>query len=56
LLFSFALEDTISKIQKQRGFGINGTHQLLVCADVNLVGENLNITKRKTQALLNKLV
>jgi len=40
LLLNFALQYVIRKVQ---GEGLNGTHQLLVCAvNVNLLGENTN--------------
>jgi hypothetical protein len=42
LLLNLALEHASMKVQKnQAGLKLNGTHQLLVCADdVNLLGDN----------------
>jgi hypothetical protein len=32
---------------------LNGTHQLLVIADDHLLGKNINIIKKNTEALLD---
>jgi hypothetical protein len=54
LLFNFALEYAIRKVQKNKeGFELNETHHFLVDTDYIVLDENINITKKNIKALLN---
>jgi hypothetical protein len=51
LLFNFASQFAIRKVQEnQVGLKLNGTHQLLSCAnDVNLLGDNIDNIRKSTE-------
>jgi len=54
LLISFSLEYVIRRLQvNQNGLKLNGTHQLLVCADdVNVLGGSVQTIMKNTESLV----
>jgi hypothetical protein len=54
LLFNLALEYAIERVQvNQDGLNLNGTHQLLACAnDVNIMGGSVHTVKENAEALV----
>jgi hypothetical protein len=54
LLFHFALEYVIRKVQEiQVGLKLNGIHQLLTHADVNLLGDDIDTINRNTETVID---
>jgi hypothetical protein len=55
LLFNFALERAISKVQEnQVGLKLKGTHHFLAYADnVNVLGDNIDTIKKNTETLID---
>jgi hypothetical protein len=53
LLFNFAVEYVISRVEvKLDGLKLNCMHQLLVYADVNILGISIHTIRKNTDALV----
>jgi hypothetical protein len=53
LLFNFALEYAIKRVQvNQDGLKLNGIHQLLVYAAVNILDRRVHTVKKSTESLI----
>jgi hypothetical protein len=54
LLFNFAFEQAIRKVQENQGLKLNGTHQLLAYADdVSIEAENLDTIQKNTKSIFH---
>jgi hypothetical protein len=50
LFFNFALEYAIRKVQVNQGdLKLNGTHQLLLYADINIWGRSIHTVKKSIE-------
>jgi hypothetical protein len=53
LLFSFAVENAIRRVQvRWNGLKFKSTHQLLVSADVDILGGSVRTIKKNAEALV----
>ena len=53
MLFNFPLEYAIRRVQiNQDGLKLNGTHQILAYADVNILGGSVHTAKKNAEALV----
>jgi hypothetical protein len=53
LLFNFALEYAIRRVQVNEGLILNGTQLMAYADDVNVVGRNIDAIQKNTKAILD---